>query len=422
MIAISLLMLLVGALPPESAREVLALYGIGPAEFNQFQDDAPLAGAEVEVLGKILLRFSRIGLDNVHRWRKADMDWPALTTDIETHRSGLYTIRGRATQLTEHKLPTELSERLEFAIYFGVRIAIENSPQEVVIYTRHVPRAWQSGGVDDEPVFADGLLLKRGEGGERSAPLFAAERVGWLPDRQQPARGIGPSQLALARAGFDLGLLDTVRDTNGRGLVDSDREAYYQLLAAADRIPADDWDATAKLDVVPLVEAPQQYQGQWFRVAGTARRIVKVSVKDPATRERLGFDHYYEIDLFVPLGERKLRIGDLEKDERPAVFESTFPVTLVTRRLPAGLAEGENLHEPVEASAIFFKTWTYPSGYMAERNLVQPAPLLVTAEPKLVQRVNQSNWVSSGLVTACLAVALAIVVAVLWWQRTDSRR
>jgi hypothetical protein len=428
MTTIALLLLLSGAQPPESAREVLALYGIGPAEFDQFRDDAPLAGGEIEVLGKILLRFSRLDSENIRRWTKRDLDWQDLAASAASHRGELCAIRGRARQLTEHKLPAALAERLGFAIYYRVVVAIEGSPQEAVICARQVPRAWQSGEVHDEPVIVDALLLKRGEVNKGAAPLvFAAQRVAWLPDREQSERGIGPSQLALARLGFDLGLLDAVRNTNGRGLTDSDREAFYQLLAAAGRIDAAEWEATtkldmAKLDVVPLVENPQDHHGRWFRVAGTARRIIKVNVRDPATRERLGLAHYYEIDLFVPLGERKIRIGDPEKGEQSAVFESTFPVTLVARQLPAGLDEGESLHVPIEAQAFFFKTWTYPSAYMAERNLLQPAPLLVANEPSLVPPLARSNWVSSRLVTACLALTLAIVVVAVWWQWRDRRR
>ena len=421
--AVALLLLLVGAPPPESARDVLALYGIGSAEFDQFRDEAPLSGQEVEVMGKILLRLSRLDPEDIHRWRKSDVDWQELTARAAAHRGELFAIRGRAKQMTEHKLPVELAERLGFSTYYRVVIASDGSPPEAVIYVRRVPRAWQPGEVKHELVLADGLLLKRGQADAAAAPLiFAAERVGWLPDRQQPERGVGASQLALAQAGYDVSLFDLVRETNGRGLVAADREPFYQLLAAAGRMDAAVWDADlATLDVVPLIESPQEHHGRWFRVAGTARRIVKVRVSDSATRERLGFDDYYEIDLFVPL-ERKLRIGDPSKGEQPAVFESTFPVTLVTRRLPAGLGEGENLHEAIEARAFFFKTWTYSSGYMAERNLLQPAPLLVADEPRLVPAAAQSNWISSSLVTACLALTLAILVAAFWWQGAGRRR
>ena len=55
---------------PANAREVFARYDIGPAQFSQFVDGSPISASEEEVLAKILLRFSRLGLENIHRWRR----------------------------------------------------------------------------------------------------------------------------------------------------------------------------------------------------------------------------------------------------------------------------------------------------------------------------------------------------------------
>ena len=157
-----------------------------------------------------------------------------------------------------------------------------------------------------------------------------------------------------------------------------------------------------------MLEQPEAHHGEFLSVRGTARRIVKVAISDAGVRERLGLDHYYEIDLFVPIGEAKLRFGEANKMDENPVFESTFPVTLIARQLPPGLAEGELLHEQVAADAVFFKLWTYQSAYMARFNRVQPAPLLMTHEPRLVPALEQENWVSSGLITATLAGVLLI--------------
>jgi len=394
--------------PPANAREVFARYDIGPAQFSRFVDGGPISSGEEEVLVKILLRFSRLGLENIHRWRKTDVNWNAIAAATHQRQGELFVIRGRAKLVTEHPLPPELAGRLEFAHYYAVNLAIEHSPHEALVLTRTVPKAWSIGTPFDEPAVVDGLLLKLGAPSEgRQQFVFAAGRVSWLPDSSR-----------LARAGFDVSLFDQVHQSNGQGLLGDDREPFYQLLAAISRVERTERDPTSTpLDVVPLLEQPEAHHGEFLPVRGTARRIVKVAISDAGVRERLGLDHYYEIDLFVPLGAAKLRFGEANKIDESPVFENTFPVTLIARQLPPGLAEGELLHEQVAADAVFFKLWTYQSPYMARFNRVQPAPLLMTHEPRLVPVVEQENWVSSGLITATLAGVLLVGAVALWWYR-----
>jgi len=400
--------------PPVSARELLTRYDIGPAQFSQFVDGNAITGGEEEILAKILLRFSRLGADNIHRWRKSGVNWSEIAAAMHQEQGELFLLRGRARLVTQHKLPPELAQRFEFAKYYSVQLSIDGSPHEALVYTRTVPKAWPIGTPVDEPAIVDGLLLKLGLPDAGKQPfIFAAGRVGWLPESS-----------ALASAGFDLSLFDEVQETNGKGLLVADREPFYQLLAAIGRL---DWAVSQRartpLDVVPLIEQPAAHHGEFYSVRGTARRIVKVAIDEAGVRERLGLADYYEIDLFVPLGEAKLRFGESNKADESPVFENTFPVTLIARQLPPGLAEGENLHEQVAADAVFFKLWTYQSTYMARFNRNQPAPLLMTHEPRLISNSAAThNWVSSGLITAILIGSLVLTVAILWRYRAGDRR
>jgi hypothetical protein len=398
--------------PPSSAREVLATYGIGPAEFSQFVDGRALTDEET-VLVKILYRFSRIGLENIHRWRKRGADWPQVAAAMHQNQGELFAIRGKAKLVTEHKLPRDLAEQLEFGRYYSVEIALDDAPQRAVVYTRLIPRAWQPGQPIDEPAIADGLLLKLGapQGSNKEPFVFAAGRVGWLPDSSP-----------LARAGFDVSLLDNLRETNGKGLVAADREPFYQLLAAIARVkkPATQ-TASPPLDLVGVLQQPADHHGQSVTVRGTARRIVKVFVNEVPLRERLGFDHYYEIDLFVPVGEARLRFDGANPAADGPTFENTYPVTLVARHLPAGLTPGENLHAQVAADAVFFKLWTYESIYMARHGRVQPAPLLVTPEPRLARAVRPDAGLWNAAITALLVGMLAATLAAWWWYRRGDR-
>ena len=99
--------------PPASARELLARYDIGPAQFSQFVDGGPINGNEEEILAKILLRFSRLGMDNVHRWRKSGVNWSEIAAAMHQEQGELFLLRGRARLVTQHKLPPELAQRLD---------------------------------------------------------------------------------------------------------------------------------------------------------------------------------------------------------------------------------------------------------------------------------------------------------------------
>jgi hypothetical protein len=398
--------------PPTSARELLAHYDLGPAQFSQFVDGRPVTSEEEPVLAKILLRFSRLGLANIHRWRKSEVDWTAIAAATHQEQGELFAVHGRAKLVTEHKLPLALAAQMEFANYYFVQIALDDSPHQALVYSRVVPRGWTIGQPMDEPAIADCVLLKLGEPADGGQPLvFAAARVGWLPESSP-----------LAQAGFDLSLFDMVRDTNGKGLVTADREPFYQLLAAIGRLEtAGSGAASTPLDVVPLLDQAASHHGEFYSVRGTARRIVKVMISEAGIRERLGLDHYYEIDLFVPLGEAKLRFdGPKPADENP-VFENTYPVTLIARQLPPGLTEGENLHEQVTANAVFFKLWTYESAYMARFSRVQPAPLLIAYEPRLVSAANQDSGALGRAITVLLASLLVVTFATWWWYRRGDR-
>jgi hypothetical protein len=253
--------------------------------------------------------------------------------------------------------------------------------------------------------------------------VFAADRVAWFPDRADPAHTIGPAQLALAKIGMDLGLWDDVRASNARALTATDREAFYQLLAALGRPAAAQLRAQGAepLDIVPLLEKPADHQGEILPVQGLARRVLRVPVSDPDINSRFGIDHYYEIDLFLPLAAN-LRLGKDPSGEKNPVFRNAFPATLIVRQLPAGLTEGENIHALIRADGVFFKTWAYRSPYTAKFGQLQPAPLFMATQPRLVKIENPTNWITAALVTGAMLLSLGVTaIIVLWYGRGDRK-
>jgi hypothetical protein len=248
------------------------------------------------------------------------------------------------------------------------------------------------------------------------AAVAALSLSPWAAGQQRQSRS------HLEEAGFDMRLLDNVRKTNRMGLVAADREAFYQLLFALDRLPADaslQPEGASAPDIVSLLETPEAYQGQCLPLEGVARRVVKVSVSDADIQQRLGIDHYFEIDLLVPLGDKRLKFGD--GNAPGPVYESRFPATLVVRRLPAGLLPGENVRQQIQAEAVFFKVWSYPSEYTRPFAQLQAAPLFIAAEAQLVPEPANNTGVLN-LVFGLALASLALAAAVAFWRIRRSDR
>jgi hypothetical protein len=409
--------------PPANALEILSRYNIGPEQFARFVVGQPLTSGEEELLARILDRLPRIGLDSVVRFRRKDVGWEELASTAESFRGEYFALRGRAKLVERHLLPPELAERLEFSSYFRVMIELDGSSRTALVCTRTVPQAWQIDKPIDERAAADGMFLKYGtQSGQERQLFFAATRVAWLPDRLDAERQIGQDQIHLAQRGFDWSLLDQVRGANGRGLGDGDREAFYQLLAAVGRANLGELrSARTESELIPSLAQPQEIQGDIFAIQGSVRCITKVAVDDPSIRERLGIDHYFQLDLLLPLGNQKVRIGEGAGRAPAPVLENSFPATLIVRRLPSGLKEGEDLHEFVQADAVFFKLWSYRSKSMEQFDRLQPAPLLVADLPHLFRPPPPQGWPLGSAVAGALALGLVIAM-ILWCWPTARRR
>jgi hypothetical protein len=407
---------------PERA-EMFERIGLDSDGFANVADDVPLSAVEDSLLLRMLDRLPRLGRDNLQRWRQQDADWKALTASPGEHRGEVFFLRGRAKRVEKIALTPDEAELHEFGHFYHVSAELGDSKTPAVIFAQRVPAGWPLDQPLDEPVEADGLFFKVSATDEDRHPLvFAAERVAWLPDRTALERGVGPDQLALAKLGMDIGLWDDVRKLNHLPIEPGDREAFYQVLAAVGKSQAAALLSAGDgpLEIGPLLTQSERFQGMLLPVWGTARRITRIDVADADVQARLGIDHYYEIDLFLPLGEANIRLGQ-GKGDAP-VFRNSFPATLVVRELPPGLSESENLHEQIHADAVFFKIWTYDSRYTNRFGQVQPAPLFVAFAPHVVQSSSGSGWITNIIVGCALSGALAALATWMWLTPPHKRR
>jgi hypothetical protein len=409
---------------PAGPLKILEKFDIGPSQIESFFSGQPLSAGEEDVLVKILYHFPRLGLDNLQRWRQQEVGWEQVAAKPVEHRVQVFRVSGRAKHVEAVRLLPEQAELYEFDHYFRVRVALAGSPYEAVVAARRIPDAWAVDTPLDEPTAADAIFLKSGDSAAEPQPLiFVTERLGWYPERPNVAQHVGPPQLALAKLGMDIDLWDDIRKSKERALGSGDREGFYQLIAALGKPEAAELSGHQKpLDLVGLLEQSADHFGDVSAVEGLARRVMKVPVSDADIRYRFGIDHYYEIDLFLPLGEASLRFGSDPSGENNPVYRNKFPATLIVRDLPPGFPQGENVHEVVAAEAVFFKVWNYRSSYTSKFGQLQPAPLFVASTARVVATNVGANWITSGLVLVAFALGLAVVIVIAWVYGRDDRK
>jgi hypothetical protein len=409
--------------PPASALEIFGKFDIGESQFGNFFSGQPLGPAEEEVLSKILYRWPRLGQENVEAWRQKGVSWDQLVAQPVEHRGEIYHFRGRVTHAAKVMLAPELAERLEFDHYFMASVKIQDSPSVAVVYARFLPAAWKLDAEMDQPVSVDGLFLKVGDATAETPPLlFAAERIAWHPDKAHPEVHVGPDQVALAQAGVDWGLYEVVKAENGQGIAGPDREPFYQTLAVFVGEKGAKLSAPTKpVDIPLLLQKSETLLGSRMKVSGIARRITKVTVAAEDIRKRFGIDHYYEIDISVPLA-KPMKVAKSAEDKDALLYANDFPVVLLVTRLPASLREGESLHHQIEADGTFYKLWTYQSSFASQKNKRQAAPLLMASEVRLVQKVDPLAGVGSAVVTAAMLLAGGVFLVIFWWFRLSDRK
>ncbi len=234
---------------------------------------------------------------------------------------------------------------------------------------------------------------------------------------QPPARGVDIDHLLLSQLGMDVGLLDQVQDR--RRIVEEDRECFYQLLAAMSNLrPAHlDDRHVAQISVPDILRNPEPSRGKLFTVHGTALRAIRIQVDDPDVQARFEINHYYELDVSVPL-ETPIELVEKQTDTQGKLFAS-YPVTVCVRQLPSGMPQGEDILEEVRVNSFFVKLWAYHTQLM---DTPQVSPLLIGQSPQWIRRQAATNSSAVWLLGALLVAILVAASFAIWHSRSNDRR
>lgn len=414
------------ATPASNLRGLLELAGIDESYFRNLTDGQPLEADGGETLVRILYRLPSIPVAKFDLWRHAPMEWPALVAGVASLRGEVFRLEGLSREVRRVELPAELARRLEFDHYYCVSAELQPGNQPAVICTRQLPRAWPDNGACRERIGAWGVLLKATGKQENGAGLaFAAPRLMWFPERETASLGIKPDHVFLARLGMDLALLDDMRTRDRGELTSQDSEWFYQLLAAVGRARPGllEQQPARSVPIAALLTEPDSQRGRIFQLSGGLRRITRIEVADSELAERFGIDHYFELDVFVPLGDEVIRLGEPQQGREVPTFSNRYPVTICVRSLPTGLAPGQDQREEIEMRAVFARLWAFRSGFVSsfDSGQLQPAPLFIGREPRVVERGPMISTSMARAFFGVLVVLLLLGGLALWrWQSAET--
>ncbi len=417
--------------PPDLA-EILQLHKLDASQWRRFVDGVPLGDEEREPLYRVLFVLPRLETAELSRLRQASpLPVADLSRQPDEMRGQLYRIDGHVLAAREVSLPPESARRFGYTRYYEVFLESSEDPHPRVVYAREIPTAWRNAvSIRDSRWLAScfGLFLKRGVGDSGSEPLlFAADRIAWHPHQPDPSAGVNEGMALLGSVGVDVGRLDDVAQK--QPLVAEDREAFYQMLWATERLkPQEPVEPRASaIAVEDLLQRPEEFAGQLLTIAGTARRALRVEVSDPEIRERFGLDHYFEVELFRLLPQ-PLKLID-SRDGQAHVYRS-FPMTVCLTRLPPEMPQGADIQQEVKVTGWFLKLWSYrsrflemnaesaASGSSPEKRQISPLLVGISLETVVPPPASDSGvgwFVAIGFVAALGGIA----VAARWYRRDD---
>ncbi len=397
-----------------NARELLV--DVTAADLEQLSADRVLETRH-PTLVRVMRRLAQIDHGLLSRLSEK----VAVPNESESPAERLMALTGNAKALRTVEIPADETRSTSGLKFYLVQLAHE-SGGTCWIASCEIPKAWNDTVPQDNPrCSCDAYFLKWINEYGKSIPLLATRRMAWHPERV--TENVSAGRARLGQAGVDVGLLDWVEQHAGQKLERDEMMCLWQMIGKADRALSDPTNMPM-LDIVKLLQDAPGQEGACFRLVGTVHRVTPVDVRNSPYAQSLGIERYYQLDMFVSLGDRRINLVNKDKSN-PMNFEHDFPATVVVASLPPGLKPGDEGGTQVSLPVIFFRLWSYPSimSRRVDSNGRQVAPLFVGGQVQLIAADSRQFSNTIGALVLVGSVIFSLFAGWLWWvARKDQRR
>lgn len=453
------------------SRELLKVLNVDQSLLRQALQGVELRDEDLELLLEMLFRLPQLDIERIEELVQPLPAWEKLNDETPRYLGGVYRLRGIVKNFQDLTPPEynsaapNLDETLDGSlkrmasrrtIPHLYRTDILVSGKVLEVYSNRVPQAWLKkkkgealaawqGGQEVE---VWGYLLKQGDPDNGPAYYFAAPRVRWYPNT------------TLGKLGFDYELFDDVQQK--RTLLKGENEIFYEYLATAKRTPAEIYQLakTQENEIVELWKNPEKQVGELMTFRGLTRHVARIAVEDPALAKRLGFDHYYYLELFVPLKTPTIvQIQMTTKDDEDPTataeaisaptdsryvrlakntavafsqalrfdqihFES-MPLVFYFHELPPGETVLSLKNKQVEIRGFFLKSWRYQSNVPLtnKQHASLFGPLLMGNRPEIIVMTPMTGANIPGLlILSVIAASVLAGIFYLWLNQRDRNK
>ena len=342
-----------------------------------------------------------------------------MIDEPEEYRIKVFEFDGIVNQVEKHELLPRTAEGFGFDHYY-IYSMTTSSGENVKVLSQHKPRPWPLGGNLKLSARVTAYFLQVCNQRPNQQMVFAADRLQWFPNEPNEQFNIGDGQLVLSAMNCDIADFDFVRAQHDMAIGGADGRVLSNWLQACGKLDPElaarvNW---RKLDLVDLLSNPTKRTGEAVSVRGLARRISRVETTDQAGNKLV----YYQIDMFYDLNDLEIDYTNRSRNTRK--FRNSFPITVCTTRLPAGVEPGPDLKIPLEIRGFFFKLWSFQTDQtkeISEENR-QTNPLFVATIVEIDESVASGAWPIKAYSFVVLFGVLLICGGMIAWHHLGKYR
>ena len=406
----------------------LELSGYSLSESYQVDDDQP-ANLESPILKRLLYRIKRTSPKSRAQYSQFSQNttWREMTSQTEDFRFWTFSRPARLTKIEKYSFKQGSSDDEIKGVYVchceSVPHLTRDSttpPQKLIVLSRTIPKAIPVNIEINQPIRVSGFLYSRVLDPAGTQLMFITDRIQWYPE--EAINKISANQVELSKLGFDLGLVDQIRENNARSLNGRDAEAFFQMLAAINRYddtPAKLFkDPSTVLSFSDIFTLSPEHFGEAVHLQGVIRSCSVVSIPHKDIQDRLEISQYYQLMIFPDLGGAKIIIRGKDGSE---LNYQRFPITVCCTELPQGMSAQEVERKQCVIDGYFFRFWKYQS---ARTDLVestgQLSPLIIAKQPILVE--SGLDVLDRGLLFFVLGTAAMIIFLICYFRFIDRKQ